>query len=243
MADPRKRDDISPFLVHLTRASESCSAIENLVSILKSKKIEARNPHCLVARKFDSMNFNRHLQKKFNTVCLTETPLHQISKLIADIPGRRIKLEPYGLVFKRSEILDRGGSPAIYINADGTNLAAYMLEEFNNTFSSFCSYGELQDSESYPDEIIHYYALVNIMAKRHDFSWEREWRVCGDFKFKYHDLIAVIADEREDFLDLCQQKLRPWNLGYIQRIPVSSPNLSYEEIIQEMSDMRWRERA
>ncbi len=89
--DPRKRDDLSKFLIHLTKDEEDCGskAIDNLISILKQKKIEARKAHCLFKHNFRQKGFTRKLEKKFNTVCLTEAPLNQIRILSTDFPGKK----------------------------------------------------------------------------------------------------------------------------------------------------------
>lgn len=236
MAHPRNRDDVSRFLVHLSRDYDSIPAIENLVSILKLRKIEARNPHCLVAPILKKMQFTDMLQRKFNTICLTETPLHQVSKLIQEVPGRRIKLKPFGIVFRRDKLLSRGASPAIYINTDATQLRDYLLEEFRRTFSSTSSYRELKQDNLYPREIIRYYALVNIMGKGYDFSWEREWRFPGDLYFKYTEIVAIIAERREEFFEICENMLSAKQMKDIRRICVIEPNWSYEDMILRMSE-------
>ena len=97
--DPTKRDDLSKFLIHLSRDYNDFSADENLVNILNEKIIEARNAHCLFMHKLNQMKFTNKLKNKFNTVCLTEAPLTQIQKLTLIYPNRRIKLKPYGLIF------------------------------------------------------------------------------------------------------------------------------------------------
>ncbi len=236
MPHPRMRDDISQFLVHLTRDYENRTAIDNLIHILGRQKIEARNPHCLVTHKLEQMGFNSFLRRKFNTVCLTETPLHQISKLLQDVPGRRIKLQPYGLVFKRAKLQNQGASPAIYINSYGTSLRNYLLTEFDKTFSDITKYRDLEEDSQYPNEIIQYYALINIMSNKCDFSWEREWRMCGNLCFEYKDIVAIIADDLEQFQETYSDRYSSSWSRYISRIPVIKPSWSYEEIIMQMSE-------
>lgn len=55
-------------------------------------------------------------------MCFTEAPLHQIKSLTQYISNRRIKLQPYGLISLKHQLLDKGANPAIYINSKGTNL-------------------------------------------------------------------------------------------------------------------------
>lgn len=236
MHHPRMRDDISQFLVHLTRDYDDHSALENLMSILRHRRILARNPHCLFAHKLKNAKFSSVLRSRFNTVCLTETPLHQISKLLQDAPGRQIKLQPYGIVFKRTDLQKKGASPAIYINSYGTSLRDYLLTEFDKTFSDTTRYKDLKEENQYPNEIIRYYALVNVMCSRYDFSWEREWRMCGDLRFGYEDIVAIIADEPDEFEETYSHRLSSASAQCISRIPVFKPNWSYEEIIMKMSE-------
>lgn len=67
--------------------------------------------------------FNREIRhlpvkiaKQFYTTCFTETPLNQLHLLVRDIPGRRVKLAPYGVCFSKDFIVRKGGQPALYIN-------------------------------------------------------------------------------------------------------------------------------
>ncbi|MHA2252141.1 MAG: hypothetical protein ACXAD7_17380 [Candidatus Kariarchaeaceae archaeon] len=41
MVDPKKREDFSRFLIHLTKDTETKSASDNLINILNSQTIEA----------------------------------------------------------------------------------------------------------------------------------------------------------------------------------------------------------
>ena len=106
LADHRVRDDLSRFLVHLTRNYGDSTAKDNLISILRQKRIEARNAHCLFGPKISKIGFSRVLKKQFNTVCFTETPLNQLRHLTQEIPGRKIELCPYGLVFWKEHMLE-----------------------------------------------------------------------------------------------------------------------------------------
>lgn len=103
MEDHRNRDDFSRFLVHLTRDYEGNSARSNLREILRAKRIEARNPHCLFQPKIERIGFSDVLKRQFNTVCFTEAPLNQLRFLTREVVGRRIQLKPYGLVFWKND--------------------------------------------------------------------------------------------------------------------------------------------
>lgn len=67
MSDPRTREDISRFLVHLTRDYEY-DAEDHLLEILKGKTIEARNAHCLFSPLIKSAKFSPVLKKEFKVM-------------------------------------------------------------------------------------------------------------------------------------------------------------------------------
>ncbi|AMP15502.1 hypothetical protein CPter291_3265 [Collimonas pratensis] len=72
--------------------------------------------------------------------------------------------------------------------------------------------------------------LLNAMHERHDFSWEREWRMCKTFHFKLADVVCVILPfDGED-------KLK--SLAAKAGVAVISPGLNYEQIILELSSQQ-----
>lgn len=240
MADPADRDDISRFVVHLTRNYKGESPRNNLINILEDRVIEARTAHCLFSPLFKSLQFTKVLKGRFKTVCFTETPLNQIGRLCVLIPGRQIRLQPYGLVFYKSTVLERGGSPAIYINVQGTQIRNYLLKQFREHFKGIRSLRRFAiEQRQHHKQIIQYYSLINIMASHHDFAWEREWRYSGDFKFKYFDIVAIIAHDPDAFTEYCQQSITGPRSRSIRKIPVISPNWSYEQIVDTMSCRIW----
>lgn len=112
------KNDISPFLVHLTRDTDPRhSAKDNLKSILKSKKLKyGNNP--ISDAKFRYPLGQLTPKKKllyFSAVSFTETPVGEIHNLL-EISKRRINLQPYGLVFLKERLKSKGVSPVVYIN-------------------------------------------------------------------------------------------------------------------------------
>lgn len=92
MSDPQLRPDQSSFLVHLTREYEGKSPMENLLAILKSKRIEARTVNCLFIHTMKRLKFSKILTGKFKTVSLTETPIQTIHHLADPHIDRTVKL-------------------------------------------------------------------------------------------------------------------------------------------------------
>jgi len=234
------REDLSRFLVHLTRDYDGECASSNLISILKDKTIYARNAHCLVTHKIKNMGFSDLLKCQFNTVCFTETPLTQIRQLASEIEGRKIQLKPYGIVFWKNNLFEKGASPAVYINAKGTSISRYLLDEFDSLFKNVSTYKKLQKIKpAHVKNIVHYYSLINVVKDKHDFLWEREWRYHGHFAFNYADIVAIIADRPNRFEKMCEEKLGDKKFNYIKKIPIINPEWTYEELLEKFAVMIW----
>lgn len=236
----RDRDDFSRFLVHLSREYDGKTAKNNLISILKSKSIYSRNPHCLFHRKINQIGFSQVLRRKFNTVCFTEVPLNQIRLITGNIKGRRIQLQPYGLVFWKQGLLDDGANPAVYVNSQADGLREFLLSEFDRHFKNQTSYRSFQKRYgSDADSIIRYFSLVNIISDKVDFSWEREWRFMGNFKFQFDQLVAIVVPRPNEFRRESPKHFTKVRWKEISRIPVISPEWNYERLVEELTLRLW----
>lgn len=203
--------------------------------------IYARNAHCLVMHKMRQMGFSKLLKSQFNTVCFTETPLTQIRQLVSEIEGRQIQLKPYGLVFWKDDLFEKGASPAVYINAKGTSISGFLLDEFDSIFKNVATYKKLKKVEPIHDKnIVHYYSLINVVKDKHDFLWEREWRHHGDFKFLYSDVVAIIANKPVIFEKNCASELSKTKYNDIKKIPIINPNWTYEELLENLAIRIWK---
>jgi hypothetical protein len=217
------REDISQFVVHLTRDdtkdfTNGSTAKENLVSILKSRHIFAVRPHCVFNQEIKAIG--KSAEEQCRVACFTETPLSEIGKLVREIPGRAIKLEPYGIVFRKEDLIKSGGQPAIYINSYGGN--NWLRESIRELFDS-----AKNNASSKLWRIVPY---LNAMHEKYDFSWEREWRTHIDFKFKLADIVCIILPESgEDTL-----KEQAAKAG----IAVISPSWTYEHIVYQLSSQQ-----
>lgn len=224
------REDVSRFMVHLTRDDrddydEGGTPKSNLLSILGDKRILALSPHCTFNKKLKKLP--EKIQNRFNTVCLTETPLNQIHLLVQDIPGRKIKLSSYGICFHKEFIVQAGGQPALYIN-----------EYHGNTWLRECV-DEIYDEYVSSTKVIKPYwrllPFVNSMHDRYDFSWEREWRIRGNLNFAVRDIVCVILpDNREEAL---RKKMAEGGIAVI------SPGWTYEQIVAELARQQRRTRS
>jgi len=232
MTDPRKnaikgREDISRFVIHLTRDdrgdfSDGGSAEENFRAIIEDRRIGAYQPHCI-----HSKEIPKNLRPCYSVACFTEVPLTQLHLLTRRIPGRKICLEPYGLVFSREFIINKGAQPAIYINSYNNNI---WLREAADVLCDIARSKEFKNGKLW-----RFLPFLNAMHERYDFTWEREWRVRGDVQFKPEDVVAVVLPEKDSV---------EWREKFALRgVPVLTPGLSYEDIIGELSQQQRKTRS
>lgn len=218
----RDREDISRFVVHLTRDdrktfTNGASPRANFLAIIKSREIYSIRPHCLFNVQVKKLP--KEVRDKFNVACLTETPLNQLHLLVGAIPGRQIELEPFGFVFTKEFIAAKGGQPAIYVNS--YNQKVWLRESTDALFQTACVDGKLTP------KLWRLLPFINAMHERYDFSWEREWRVRNGLKFALADLVCVILpSEGED--DLKEKFAK-------SGIAVISPGWAYEQIVTELA--------
>lgn len=216
-----KRADVSMFMVHLTRDDRNVrteknggnSAKGNFVNILGTRTIAALDTHCLHGDQIRRLPERQ--RKKFYVSCFTDTPLSEINRLL-DVGPRRINLEPYGFVFRREFLYEKGAQPAIYINDYGPNKSRAAVDKI-------LGIGKANRFTGLTWPLL---PLVNVMHDGHDFAWEREWRVIGDVEFEHKDLVCVILPEDE-----FQQRDRMARIG----VPAIDPSWCHERLILEFS--------
>lgn len=162
------------------------------------------------------------LRSQFNVACFTEVPLTQLHLLVGDIPGRQIKLEPYGLVFRKEFIVASGGQPAIYINSYNNN--QWLRESVDELFEKAIVNGNLVSN------LWRLLPFINAMHERYDFTWEREWRTREALTFKGSDIVCAILPPTGD------EDLR--NLLARYAVAVISPGWTYEQIVSELAQQQ-----
>lgn len=204
--DTRKRADYSPLVVHFTKGKEfvrhglvtkgdplfdfkRASAMERLVSILKTKTIYS-----------SPMPW---LPNSPRAVCFTECiwdALISLSEVYS----------PYGVVFSKRLIFDKGGGPALYVRGDQLKKLIELkaippdLEPFIEPFD--------------PGAVLKPEVPI-------DFLHEREWRLPSHFTFEYSDLEYVLVESIADATSVVHQ------IGS-ERLPEKKliPLNTYEEI-------------
>lgn len=88
-------DDLSNYVVHFTK--EAPGSADQLIAILQSGMIEARNRYGAAL----------HDERAPKVVCLTETPIHKLSRILA-------RRGPYGIGFHKRFAIGLGGGPVLY---------------------------------------------------------------------------------------------------------------------------------
>ena len=217
------REDISRFIVHLTRddsddfSEGGATARSNFLSITKSRRIIAYRPHCLHSRRLSEVPEN--LRDRLSVACFTEVPLNQLHLLCRQIPGRRIELSPYGFVFKKDFFATAGGQPAVYVNSYDSN--SWYREAFDQLFDI------ANDTTAKAKKLWRILPYLNAMHEKYDFSWEREWRIRKNLSFKMSDVVAVILpNEGEEELK---------KVFATSGTAVISPGWTYEQIVSELA--------
>jgi hypothetical protein len=209
------REDISPFLVHLTRTvSEKLSAKEVLVKIIEERQLQPGDNLVSDAR-FGMKTYGvkkEDLKKWFGALCFTETPINEIHCLL-EIADRQVELQPYGLVFLKSRLQGRSVSPVFYINNE--------CGDMDKAVRALCSI-----SKDHPEEAAEILPLISVFGNRFtppggtfqtkevDFRWEREWRLPSmhcPLEFTSEDVFVGVCphSEIDDF-----EKLFP-KVGFI----------------------------
>lgn len=201
------RQDISPFLVHLTKNSGDHDAKGNLKSILKDEQLRpGSQPFCDVKYAID-LKKQKTLSERdklhfFTAICFSETPLSEIHCLL-EIDYRNVNLEPYGIVFLKEKLETKNVSPVCYIN---------NIKGDKNSF--FYKFGNLVDSD--PDFAKEILPLLSVFGNKImprgcsqkdgniDFRWEREWRLpayLGPLPFDNNDVFIGLCphDEIDEF--------------------------------------------
>lgn len=110
---------------------------------------------------------------KANVVCLTEMPLEQVKKQLPVLrENEYTRFSSYGIGFPRELIFGNGGLPVIYQTR--------------------------QHLKDLAENIRWRHVDLSLTPKRElDYTWQREWRMLGDFDFcEYTEqAIVVVPDE------------------------------------------------
>jgi hypothetical protein len=192
-----RRSDLATFVVHFTRRTQTSTAEENLVQMLVGGCIEART----------AMGWARGVAERSGpaasdsqkVACFSEAPLEHLYSLTADIDGRRIALEPYGIAFTKVVARRKGANPVWYVDMSYGHdwKLARALDQLRDDLVSRAT---AEGSGSFRDHpaaaLLPFYEGMGTWASRQkEFWWEREWRKAGNFAFESKDVALIVAPE------------------------------------------------
>jgi hypothetical protein len=182
--------DYSPYLVHLTKDAVNeegyldADAQDALDSILEQKILYACNHFFPYSKNLN--NQKPSVIDKFRVVCFTETPIDQIGVILYKSIKRKFNPEPYGLVFTKEYIREKGGNPVFYVALKTAKpLWQYLYQP------------HIEGKEEVPDNICKLLALVTECQKGNDWHWEREWRIVGNLEFKLSEVFCGLCPDNE----------------------------------------------
>lgn len=206
---------MSAYLVHLTRNYEGSDARTNLLNIIAERTVEARNPFGIALHRLTKHKCNvADALATQKVACFSETPLEDLSGLIDPGVWRKYQFRPYELVWKREYMLLAGANPVWYTNsysAPGKDFP-WLAHSINDLIREVCVNPDTGDPS--PDrftasEIAKLTPLIETMGswpsylgtgrrKTKDFSFEREWRHVGHFRFSLKKVQAIITPEDDE---------------------------------------------
>jgi hypothetical protein len=226
-----RRNDLSTFLVHLTRATGDRSALENLVSICAARTLEARTPVGWMRSIDDPEDVERQTQR---AVCFTETPLEHVHALAGRITlwgrERSFPLEPYGVAISKMAARRIGVNPVWYV--DMTPGRDWTLYAALNALAV-----EAQESSAFHEHpAARIFPFVEKMGRWdnngriREFSWEREWRHCGPLRLPSSGIIWLCPSS-----DIAELRAR---VGERASYPWIDPTWGLERIIAHLAGFK-----
>lgn len=206
--------DCSFLLTHLIRQSDnrSDSEAKQILNLILNIDNSHSSPYLKASRVGwygrTSPNIYNPITQEFNgtsnnnAVCLTESTLSGLKA------HRDIFSAKYGVAFERDFLFKKGANPCLNIRQ------SLLKEEIK------------REGESYPRSLFNFipsqlHPFVNIIHESFDATQEREWRIPGDFKFDYGDLLFIFCptDEFSHFSKI-QKNAQPilFDLDLLDRI-------------------------
>ncbi|MFD8315929.1 abortive infection system antitoxin AbiGi family protein [Kitasatospora purpeofusca] len=237
-----RRNDLSTFLVHLTRGTGDGSAADddaakaNLMSILRGQKLEARTVYGMAR---DLAVKYSEIAKTQRTVCFTETPLEHVWMMCEDIERRDMKFKGYGVAFTKTFARRRGVNPVWYLDiSPGHDFLTNPVNRMVAEAAKIAEGGDIfAEWDAVDADILRLTPFMETMGKmnnggRKEFWWEREWRHIGDFTFFAKDIVAVFGPE--DWHSEARRFMTD-DLEYGRVPPVIDPRWGLERVIAALA--------
>ncbi len=229
-----RRTDLSTFVVHLTRASETHTALEVLADIAASHWLRAGRAFGWAKDHDDPASLPARSQR---TVCFSETPLEHIHLLLGPMdPPREVVMESYGVAYPKMLARSLGINPVWYVDkTPGRDwVTAHALDAI---LASVLTDMALTGKSIDVYEAARLFPFFDFMGTwpstggRKEFWWEREWRCVGDVFVQEPGVIWLCPEDKiGDLVALSGRPIDPWIdprwgleaiIAHLARIPES----------------------
>lgn len=189
-----RRTDLSTFVVHLTRdRDQEWPAKKCLMKIVEDTVLIAKTPMGWAADQDVPGDSAKHTQR---VVSFSETPLEHIDLLVADISGRQVRLQPWGLVITKMTARSQGVNPVWYVD-----MTPGQEWEIANALNQLRDEAKASGFHSHPAaKILPFFEPMGTWpstGSQREFWWEREWRHRGHFSFRMDQVVCWIVPEAE----------------------------------------------
>ena len=222
-----RRSDLSTFIVHLTRDSESGTASANLRSIIRERRLIARTPMGWAARQVEESPESPACISQ-RVVCFSETPLEHVYSLVADISRRKVKLRPYGLVLTKMRARGMGINPIWYVDCTPGHDwdLAKALDKIRD--ESILAGG----FETRPAAALLPFAepMGTWGGHNREWWWEREWRHRGDVMLRGPRPVALWLCPADEIASVAEEVIAEFG----SPCHIVDPTWGLEEIIAHL---------
>ncbi|WP_336761496.1 DUF2971 domain-containing protein [Paenibacillus sp. USHLN196] len=191
----RHRTDMSTYVYHLTRKTDSMSVVDVLLKILKERKL------------IGSTTSSGFVIGQNPAVCFQDVPLSSLcqntlyEEMYRKELGGKVRYQPVGLGFTKKNIFHKGGRPVIY---EASVIAKRILPE---------------------DEwwrIVNFH--IGDANNMQDWTHEREWRVKGDMTFQLYEATVLLTkgEQYREFMEKADKEILSSISGVVVLDPVLS---------------------
>lgn len=236
-----RRTDLSTFIVHFTRdGGTGKTSRGNLLSILKTGKLEARNSYGMAATLAKRVPDVADTQR---TVCFTETPLEHAWMMCRPIAGRDLRFDGYGLAFTKTFARSRGVNPVWYLDISQRG-RDWLTQPVNRLVdaavaSATDENGVIDGAALAEEDVLLLTPFIEQMGptkgSRKEFWWEREWRHVGHLRFEpKHIVVAFAPEDQHASLKARLRKTTDDDYDFLTFVDV---NWGLERIIGALADV------
>jgi hypothetical protein len=229
-----RRSDLSTFVVHLTRSRDNVSARDRLAAILAERRIEAVTPMGWAAEQDDALDPAKQTQR---VVCFSETPLEHIYSLVADIEGRQVQLEPYGVAFTKIAARRIGINPIWYVDMTPGQIDNWAVKRAVDALKA----AAVATGDFHNQPAARLLPLIEQMGtwplRQKEFWWEREWRQVGDVRLPLLGCLYLCPEDEVDLFVARRdnEPVHEWNRRKREFI---DPRWGLEQIIAHLAGIQ-----